>query len=64
MPSLFIGGDRDGPTILGRKAIENFGTNLPGLVGSHIVENCGHWVQQEQPDEVNRLLVDFITGLG
>lgn len=64
VPSLFIGGDRDGPTILGSRAIENFGTNLPNLAGSHIVENCGHWVQQEQPDEVNRLLIDFITGLG
>lgn len=64
VPSLFIGGDRDGPTMLGRKAIENFGTNLPNLVGSHILNNCGHWVQQEQPQEVNRLLIDFVAGLG
>ena len=64
VPSLFIGGDRDGPTILGTKAIENFGINLPNLVGSHLLEHCGHWVQQEQPEEVNRLLVDFVTGLG
>lgn len=64
VPSLFIGGDCDGPTILGSKAIENFGNNLPNLVGSHILENCGHWVQQEHPEVVNRLLIDFITGLG
>ncbi len=64
VPSMFIGGSHDGPTILGRKAIENFDLNLPNLVGSHIIENCGHWVQQEKPDEVNSLLIDFITGLG
>ena len=25
------------------------------------IENCGHWSQQEQPDEVNRILVDWLT---
>lgn len=64
VPSLFIGGDKDGPTLLGANAINRFDTNLPNLVGSHILENCGHWVQQEQPDETNRLLVEFIAGLG
>ncbi len=63
VPALFIGGDRDGPTRLGAKAIENLSRNLPNLVGSHILERCGHWVQQEQPQEVNRLLIDFINGL-
>jgi pimeloyl-ACP methyl ester carboxylesterase len=27
----------------------------------HYIPNCGHWVQNEAPDEVNRLMVDFIT---
>ncbi|MCX7620994.1 MAG: alpha/beta hydrolase [Acidimicrobiales bacterium] len=27
----------------------------------HQVARAGHWVQQEQPDEVNRLLVDWLT---
>lgn len=63
VPSLFIGGDRDGPTLLGRRAIERFDRTLPGLRGSHILPGCGHWTQQEQPDEVNRLLVDFLGGL-
>jgi pimeloyl-ACP methyl ester carboxylesterase len=26
----------------------------------HLIEGAGHWVQQEQPDEVNRLLIDFL----
>jgi pimeloyl-ACP methyl ester carboxylesterase len=63
VPSLFIGGDKDGPTLLGRRAIERFDQTLPGLRGSHILSGCGHWTQQEQPDEVNRLLLDFLSGL-
>ena len=26
----------------------------------HLIDGAGHWVQQEQPDEVNRLLVKFL----
>lgn len=64
VPSLFIGGERDGPTVWGAGAIARFGQNLPGLRGSHILPGCGHWVQQERADDVNRLLVDFLAGLG
>jgi epoxide hydrolase A/B len=64
VPSLFIGGDRDGPTILGANAIARFGETLPGLRGSHILEGCGHWVQQEQAKVVNDLLVDFARSVG
>jgi pimeloyl-ACP methyl ester carboxylesterase len=63
VPSLFIGGEQDGPTRWGARAIARFPATLPGLRGSHILPRCGHWVQQEQPDEVNRLLVDWLTSL-
>jgi pimeloyl-ACP methyl ester carboxylesterase len=26
----------------------------------HLIEGAGHWVQQEKPDEVNRLLLGFL----
>jgi pimeloyl-ACP methyl ester carboxylesterase len=35
-----------------------------GLVSSHILGGCGHWVQQERPNEVNRLLADWLHSLG
>jgi pimeloyl-ACP methyl ester carboxylesterase len=63
VPSLFIGGDKDGPTILGSNAIARFPESLPDLRGSHILPNCGHWLQQEQPEEVNQILVDWLTSL-
>lgn len=26
----------------------------------HLLENAGHWLQHEEPEEVNRLLIDFL----
>ena len=59
-PSLFIAGERDASTTWLASVIENHATTLPGLVGSHTLEGCGHWIQQERPDEVNRLLIGFL----
>ncbi|WP_326647812.1 alpha/beta fold hydrolase [Streptomyces sp. NBC_01750] len=59
-PSLFIGGELDASTTWMADAVQAFPTTLPGLVSSHILEGCGHWVQQERADEVNRLLVDWL----
>lgn len=63
VPALFIGGDRDGPTRWGQSAIDRFDQTLPELWGSEILSECGHWTQQERPDEVNRLLLDFLGRL-
>jgi pimeloyl-ACP methyl ester carboxylesterase len=60
VPSLFVGGERDGPTRWGAGAIARFDVNLPALAGSHILPGCGHWVQQERADSVNDLLLDFL----
>lgn len=63
VPALFIGGELDGPTQLGRRAIERFDQTLPRLVRSEILAGCGHWTQQERPDDVNAILLDFLAGL-
>lgn len=63
VPSLFIGGDHDAATIWGAADIENFGASMPGLRGSHILEGCGHWPGEEQPDRTNELLLEFLTAL-
>ena len=33
------------------------------LRGIHMIEGAGHWVQQEAPDQVNEILIDFLGGL-
>ena len=61
VPALFIGGENDGPTRLGARSIERFDQTLPALTRSEILPGCGHWTQQERPDDVNRLLLEFLA---
>lgn len=63
-PSLYIGGTRDlvlkmtkGDMIGAMKA------SLADLRGAHLLEGCGHWTQQERPNEVNALLLNWLAGL-
>ena len=34
------------------------------MLGCHLVDGAGHWVQQEQPERVGRLLLDFLARAG
>jgi pimeloyl-ACP methyl ester carboxylesterase len=63
IPALFVGGSKDGPTIWGAPAIASFERTLPRLTRSVILEGCGHWVQQERPEETNRLLIELLDAL-
>jgi pimeloyl-ACP methyl ester carboxylesterase len=64
-PSLFIAGSRDGVLRFpaAQSQLDAYPKTLPGLRGSHIIDGAGHWVQQEAPAEVNKLLIDFLKGL-
>ncbi|WP_328911624.1 alpha/beta hydrolase [Streptomyces sp. NBC_00234] len=62
-PSLFIGGGLDASTTWMADAIDAYPTTLPGLTASHILDGCGHWLQQERPAEINRLLTDWLASL-
>ncbi|MGW2250981.1 alpha/beta fold hydrolase [Kitasatospora sp. NPDC001660] len=62
-PSLFAGGSMDASTVWLADAIEAFPATLPGLVSSHLLDGCGHWIQQERPAEINRLLTGWLASL-
>ncbi|WP_033308900.1 alpha/beta hydrolase [Streptomyces iakyrus] len=62
-PSLFIGGTLDASTTWLADAIEAYPSTLPGLKGSHLLDGCGHFVQQERPADTNRLLIEWLAGL-
>ncbi|MFF8596230.1 alpha/beta fold hydrolase [Streptomyces sp. NPDC015220] len=62
-PSLFLGGALDASTTWLADAIAAYPTTLPGLRASHVLDGCGHWIQQERPEEVGRLLVDWLGSL-
>jgi pimeloyl-ACP methyl ester carboxylesterase len=61
-PAIYIGGELDASAMWLADAIEAHGTTLPGFAGNHILDGCGHWVQQERPADVNRLLLDWLAG--
>jgi pimeloyl-ACP methyl ester carboxylesterase len=37
------------------------GAHVDGDFNFHIIKRCGHWVQQEAPEEFNRQLADFLN---
>jgi len=57
-PTLFIGGERDCSVIFGN--VLPMKTALPHLRKVVILPGCGHWVQEEQPKEVNTAILDFL----
>ena len=52
----------DGDPVLRPEFAEGIERWLPHL-RKELIGDCGHWTQQEKPDEVNRLLLDFLTDL-
>ena len=62
-PTLFIAGDRDGVLGFWGEEVAAMERNVPNLVRKVVLHGVGHWTQQENPAEVNRLLIEFIRGL-
>ncbi|MFJ4282813.1 alpha/beta fold hydrolase [Streptomyces massasporeus] len=62
-PALFIGGALDASTTWMSDAIDAYPTTLPAQSASHLLNDCGHWLQQERPEQVNHLLTDWLTTL-
>jgi pimeloyl-ACP methyl ester carboxylesterase len=57
IPTLFIGAVDD--VIIAPEHIEGMRPLVSNLE-LRILENCGHWSQQEKPDEVNALMIDWL----
>jgi pimeloyl-ACP methyl ester carboxylesterase len=61
VPSLFIGGKSDWGVYQRAGTFETMQkTACTRMLGAHLVDGAGHWVQQEQPNEVSRLLLEFL----
>ncbi|MBT2382155.1 alpha/beta fold hydrolase [Streptomyces sp. ISL-11] len=65
VPALYMAGDRDLVRAFPGmdRATAALRTTAPGLVDSVTLPGCGHWTQQERPEEVNAALLDFLAGL-
>ncbi|HEV2081616.1 MAG TPA: alpha/beta hydrolase [Brevundimonas sp.] len=62
-PSLFIVGERDPVRHYAGAHEAGLKDWLTDLRGQHVLPGAGHWLQQERPDEVNRLLLGFLQSL-
>lgn len=61
VPSSFISGAADWGTYRKAGAIERMRTGTcTHMDGTHLIEGAGHWVQQEQPERFNAILIDFL----
>ncbi len=61
VPACFIAGASDWGIHQRAGDFDRMRTSVcTDMRGVHLIEGAGHWVQQEQPDEVSRLLIDFL----
>ena len=61
VPSMFIGGRSDWGVYQTPGALERMQTvACTKMIATHLVDGAGHWVQQEQPEAVSVLLIEFI----
>ena len=61
IPTLFIGAVDD--IMIAPEHIEGMKPLVTDLE-IHMLENCGHWSQQEKPDEVNRIILEWLMKRG
>ena len=77
-PALYIAGDRDGvvrghrvpvPEVVtdrlevSARVAEIVSPSAADLRGVQLIPGGSHWILQEHPEEVSRLLVEFLRGL-
>ncbi len=61
VPSMFVGGKSDWGVYQTPGAVDRMQNSAcTRMTGFQLLEGAGHWVQQEQPEQVSRLLIQFL----
>jgi pimeloyl-ACP methyl ester carboxylesterase len=63
VPALYIGGDSEWAVYQSPGAFEAMRSVCKHLVGVHLVTRAGHSIPEEQPEQVNNLLLAFLQGV-
>ncbi|WP_426132587.1 alpha/beta fold hydrolase [Pseudomonas sp. PWP3-1b2] len=58
-PTLFLIGDRDPVGVFEAHTLKRMPDVVPQLE-RHVLANCGHWIQNEQAQQVNALMLGFL----
>jgi len=61
VPAMFIGGTDD--LVLGFMRPDRAKEVITGPYREVLIDGAGHWLQQERPDRVNELLLEFLSSL-
>ena len=61
VPTLFIGGTAD--PVLSFMRSDRATEVVTGRYREVLIDGAGHWLQQERPDRVNELLLEFLSSL-
>ncbi len=65
VPSLFVSGKSDWGVYQRPGSFERMQESAcTRMLGCHLIDGAGHWVQQEQPERVSELLIDFLRQPG
>jgi len=65
VPSLFVSGKSDWGVYQRTGSFERMQESAcTRMLGCHLIDGAGHWVQQEQPERVSELLIDFLRQPG
>jgi epoxide hydrolase 4 len=59
VPTQVIWGEND--EALGKELCDDLDRVVSGPLEVHFIPDCSHWVQQEYPEAVNALLLDFLN---
>lgn len=62
-PTLFIAGETDAVIVMYQEALQALELTVPNLRKKVVIPEAGHWIQQERPEAVNKLLLDFFAQL-
>jgi pimeloyl-ACP methyl ester carboxylesterase len=65
IPALYVAGDRDFIVAFPGtdQLLANMKSFVPGLRKIQMLPGCGHWTQQERPNEVSAALIEFMRSL-
>jgi pimeloyl-ACP methyl ester carboxylesterase len=65
VPALYVAGDRD--LVVAFRGMDqllpNLSKHVPKLRKTLMLAGCGHWTQQERPQEVNAAMIEFLGTL-
>jgi pimeloyl-ACP methyl ester carboxylesterase len=61
VPACFIAGANDVVVLANPDIYENMPNEVPDLRTNLLIPGCGHWTQQERPQETNQAMLAFLA---